>query len=181
MASEWVEIGTIIAPQGLKGALRVQSDSDFPERFEEPGQRWLRSAEQKEPQAVELLKGYQVPGKSIYVIELAGIEDRNQAESLRGYKLLVPQSDRPPLDVDEYHVADLMNLEVYHHLSGEKLGTVTDFFLAGNDLLEVTLLRGKKSLIPFVKAIVPVVDLKARRLEINPPAGLLELNGVEKE
>lgn len=199
--SEWLEIGKIVAPQGLNGEVRVYPTTDFPERFEQPGQRWLiRPGE--EPQLIELLAGRYIEGKGLYVIQLAGVKDRSQAEALRGCVLMVPQSDRPQLGEDEYHVLDLIGLEVFNQLTQEVLGTVVDVLSAGNDLLEVQLLQptatptqessaaivqvksGKKSkqsakpktvLIPFVKAIAPVVDLENKRVEITPPPGLLEI------
>lgn len=198
--SEWLEIGKIVAPQGLDGEVRVYSNSDFPERFEEPGQRWLLSPGESEPQVIELLAGRCI-NKGLYVVELAGVKDRNQAEALRGCLLMVPQSDRPELGEDEYHVLDLIGLEVFNQLTQEVLGTVVDVIPAGNDLLEVKLWEpqsttpttdlqlttGKKRklqpksskpktvLIPFVKEIAPIVDLQAGRIEIMPPPGLLEI------
>ncbi|MGH8000969.1 MAG: ribosome maturation factor RimM [Brasilonema sp.] len=183
----WLEIGTIVAPQGLDGEIRVYPDTDFPERFEVPGKRWLLRSDEMEPQAVELLSGRYVIGKNLYIIELAGVENRNQVEELRGCKLMVQQSDRPQLGEDEYHVVDLIGLSVFIQESGELLGAVVDVLPAGNDLLEVQLhsakdeehgtqnKKQKNILIPFVKAIVPVVDLEVGRIEITPPAGLLEI------
>ena len=138
---EWIEIGTILAPQGLQGELRVSSSSDFPERFEEPGQRWLQSPKGEPPVIVELLSGRCIPGKNIYVIQLKGIEDRNSAEALRNHKLLVPQSDCPQLEVDEYHVSQLIGLAVYNQLTHEEIGKITDIFFSGNDILEVELFK----------------------------------------
>jgi 16S rRNA processing protein RimM len=209
MANEdWLEIGTIVAPQGLRGELRVYPNSDFPERFEQPGQRWLKRSGESEPQPVKLLSGRFVPGKGIYVVTLAGVENRDQAEALRDSVLFVPASDRPDLGEDEYHVIDLIDLEVFNQLTGEAIGIVVDVIPAGNDLLEVKLhkqpepapakpeaplpnrtskIRKPKRqtepkpatiLIPFVKAIAPVVDLQNRRIEITPPAGLLEVNEI---
>ena len=194
----WIEIGKIVAPQGLKGELRVNPSSDFPERFLQAGVRWLRCKNSSQPQPVDLLGGYYIPGKNLYVVQLEGVEDRDGAEALRGCKLLVPKSDRPELSEDEYHVSDLINLEVYHQVTGENIGVVIDVFSTGNDLLEVKLhkqpvveevsnpeLRAKKKakkrkdsrvFIPFVKEIVPVVDIEGGRLEITPPEGLLEIN-----
>jgi 16S rRNA processing protein RimM len=208
----WLEIGKIVAPQGLRGEIRVYPDTDFPERFEVPGTRWLLHPGEVEPQPIELLSGRYVDGKNLYVIKIAGIENCNQVEELRGCKLLVPESDRPELGEDEYHVADLVGLQVFMQESGEFVGVVVDILTAGNDLLEVKLQREegdkrdkgdkgdrgdkgdkgdkgesiqnpkskiqnpKTVLIPFVKAIAPVVDLESRRIEITPPAGLLEIN-----
>lgn len=177
MMEEWLEIGDIVAPQGLKGQLRINATTDFPDRFEKPGQRWLQRQPDLPPEPVELLSGYQIPGKNIYVIQLAQVSDREQAEALRGSKLLVAKSDRPQLPPDEYHVTELVNLSVYHQVTGVKIGVVTSIIFVGNNLLEVETEQKTKVLIPFVKEIVPLVDLARQRLEINPPVGLLELNG----
>lgn len=158
---------------------------------------------------VELLRGRFVSGKNLYIIKLAGIEDRDRAEELRQYKFLVDKSDRPILEPNEYHVADLIDLEVYHQETGENIGVVINMYTAGNDLLEVKLHQqptkaekpnrdlsqiSRKSkrkkfkqaknkpatvFIPFVQEIVPIVDLENKRIEIFPPAGLLEVNQPE--
>lgn len=197
-SNQWLEIGTIVAPQGLQGELRVLASSDFPDRFEKPGKRWLQAPDAGIPQAIELLNGRYIPGRNLYVVQLAGVDNRDRAEALRGYKLLVPESDRPQLEEDEYHIRDLIGIEVFNQITGDAIGKIISILWAGNDLLEVQLhaapiqepesppksKRGKKAakspkpatvLIPFVKEIVPVVDLNARRLEIVPPPGLLEL------
>lgn len=173
----WLQIGKIVAAQGLQGELRVYPDSDFPERFVIPGTRWLLRSQGEEPQPVELLHGRYIEGKGLYAIALAGITTRDQSEDLRGCLLLVPESDRPKLAEDEYHVLDLIGLEVFNQLTQTVIGKVVDVIAAGNDLLEVQLDSSSKTkLIPFVKVIAPVVDLANGRIEIIPPSGLLELN-----
>ena len=134
-----IEIGTIVAPQGLKGEVRVKTNSDFPERFEQPGIRWLQVQSHQSPIEIELVRGKQLPGKNIFVIKLSGIDDRTQAESLRAAKLFVPKSDRPHLEEEEYHVTDLIGLEVYDQNTGENIGIICNIFTAGNDILEVKL------------------------------------------
>lgn len=176
-SQHWLEIGTIVAAHGIQGEVKVLSSSDFPERFLHKGQRWVRQGEGATPRLLQLKKGQAVPGKNLYILKFADIIDRNQAEALVGQSLLIPATDRLPLEPGEYHVADLLGLSVYDHHSGDRLGIVTDFYSAGNDLLAVTLDNppGKQVLIPFVESIVPVVDIEGDRLEIQPPPGLLEL------
>lgn len=173
----YLEIGKIVAAQGLKGELRVYPNTDFPERFEEPGERWLLRPNQTEPEAIELVSGRYLDGKGLYVIQIKGICDRNAAEALRGCQLLVPDSDRLDLEEGEFHVADLLGLSVYEQASQELIGTVSNVIPAGHDLLEVKKVtpEGRTILIPFVEAIVPIVDLAQRRIEITPPPGLLDL------
>lgn len=173
--TDWITIGRIVGVQGLKGEVRVYPDSDFPERFEQPGTRWLLHPGKAEPQPIELLSGRYLNGKGIYVVCLAGVDDRNQAEALRDCLLLVPQSDRPMLDEGEFHVGDLVGLAVFDQASQQQIGVVTDVLPAGNDLLEVELSgKDRKVLIPFVMAIVPIVDLAQQRIEITPPPGLID-------
>jgi 16S rRNA processing protein RimM len=93
--------------------------------------------------------------------------------------LLLPTTDRPKLRSGEYHSQDLIGLSVFHQVTGVEVGVVTDIFTAGHEILVVSAAQanGKmaEAMIPFVKEIVPMVDLASRRIEILPPAGLLEI------
>jgi 16S rRNA processing protein RimM len=179
---ELLEVGRIVAAQGLKGELRVNPLSDFPERFTRPGPRWLRQRQGTVTEA-RLLSGRQLPGKELFVIRLEGVDDRSAAEALVGQELLVPAADRPRLAKGEFHLLDLMGLEVRlladAQASGSDappIGLVRDLIHAGNDLLEVELTTsGRSLLIPFVQAIVPQVELGEGWIGITPPPGLLEL------
>ncbi|MGD1943619.1 MAG: ribosome maturation factor RimM [Leptolyngbyaceae cyanobacterium] len=191
-ATAWLEIGRIVAPQGLDGAVRVYPDSDFPERFLEPGDRWLLKPGQSQPEPVQLVSGRYLAGKGLYVLKLAGVNHRDQAEALREAKLVVPAGDRLAVEPDEFHVSDLVGLTVRLQATGAVIGTVIDVYAAGNDLLAIELYAQAEStaaspaaksvkkgslpiLIPFVYAIVPVVDLAAGYVEITPPPGLLPI------
>ena len=164
-------VGKLVAAQGLKGELRVLPLSDFPERFTQAGARWLQRRDDA-ARPVELLGGRQLPGKELFVVRLAGIDSREAAEALVGEQLLVPASDRPKLAKGEFHLLDLVGLEV--RLDGKAIGRVSDLIHAGNDLLEIEL-ESRKVLIPFVQAIVPEVQLEAGWIGITPPPGLLDL------
>jgi 16S rRNA processing protein RimM len=171
---DWLEIGTVVAAQGLKGEVRVYPESDFPERFEIPGQRWLWHKGAERPEARELLHGRYLNGKGLYVLKFADVNTREQAEALKGYRLVVSQADRPPLAAGEFHLHDLIGLAVFQQVSQEQVGSVIGVATAGNDLLEVQLSPAQSTVfIPLVRDIVPVVDLANGRIEITPPAGLL--------
>jgi 16S rRNA processing protein RimM len=171
----WMEIGTIVSPQGLKGELRVYPNSDFPERFEVPGERWIYGPELAEPQSVKLERGNFLPGKGLYVVKLAGVLDRDGAEALRDKMLVVPSTDIPKLPPGEYHVSELIGLQVILQADRSVVGEIVDLMSAGNTILVV---RGPdgEHMIPFVQAIVPIVDLATGLVEITPPEGLLSLN-----
>lgn len=172
----WLDVGQVVAAQGMQGEVRIYPNSDFPERFTQRGQRWLLSPGATEPIAVQLVNGRYLSNKGLYVVKFAEVSNRDEAEALRGSQLLVKEGDRPRLEDDEFHVPDLLGLAVFDQASQTLIGTVTDVIPAGNDLLEVTLVGELPTtvLVPFVIAIVPVVDLDQRRIEITPPAGLIE-------
>jgi len=92
---ELLVVGRLVAAQGLAGELRVLPLTDFPQRFTRPGPRWLQGKGQP-ARAVELCSGRQLPGKELFVVRLAGIDNRDAAEALVGHELLVPAADRPP-------------------------------------------------------------------------------------
>ena len=171
---EWLIVGTLVSPQGLQGALRVKPDSEFSERFTEPGQRWILNSDQK-LEEVELISGKKLPGKEIYIMTFASITNREEAEKKIGFKLLVPSSSRPHLRENEYHYLDLIGLQAKLDPNEDEIGEVTNLLNAGNDLLEIKLKNGKKVLIPFVEPIVPTVSLKDGWIIITPPPGLLDL------
>ena len=195
---ELLVVGKVVAAQGLKGELRVLPLSDFPERFTRAGQRWLQRRDQA-PRAVALKGGRPLPGKELYVVRLEGVDSREAAEALVGEELLVRASDRPKLARGEFHLLDLVGLEVRLLVDGSSasspaspvssasqapdtagpaIGTVRDLLHAGNDLLAVELSAergGRTILIPFVRAIVPTVRLQEGWIGITPPPGLLEL------
>ena len=210
---ELLVVGRLVAAQGLAGELRVLPLSDFPERFTRPGPRWLKARGQP-ARAVELRSGRPLPGKELFVVRLAGITSRTAAEALVGQELLVPAEDRPPLQPGEFHLLDLVGLEVRllaselapgglggpsgagteekpantdtqnvprEAMADAVIGRVLDLIHAGNDLLEVELFaaapggKGRRVFIPFVEAIVPVVNLNEGWIGLTPPPGLLEL------
>ena len=174
---EWLIVGLITSPQGINGKIKVKSLSDFEERFTDPGKRWVQK-ENETPREFELTNGFKKPGKELFVITIKGINNRNQAENLKGHKILVKVDSIPKLKKGEFHLNELVNLKV-KILENNKLhiiGKVINLANEKNNLLVIKLLKNNKEvLVPFVKEIVPVVDIKKQFIVITPPSGLLEL------
>ena len=171
---KWMSIGEIVAPHGLKGDIKIKPSSDFPERFTKPGKRWLQKNNEF-PTEIKLIKGKLIPGKLIYVVSIEGVSNRSSAEKIIGWNLVIPADSRPNLNNDEYHYLDLIGLEARSGPQKTLIGHVTDLIKGGNDLLEIELIEGKKVLVPFVKEIVPEIEIKEKWLLLTPPPGLLEL------
>jgi len=105
----------------------------------------------------------------ILLLGFQGIEDRNSIETLRN-ELLYAEVDiqAPGIDGDDYHVLQLVGCTAYL-VDGDEFGTVTDVLnLPGQDVLAIKSADGEV-LIPFVRQLVPVVDIKAKRMTVIPP------------
>ena len=175
--NEWLTVGLITSCHGINGQVKVKSLSDFEERFLEPGIRWLQK-ENEPPSKIKLVSGFKQPGKEIFIVKFQGINKRNHAEQLKRFKILAKTDILPKLKKEEFHLLELINLEVKTLENNEliTLGKVINLENEKNNLLVVELFKNqKKVLIPFVKEIVPLVDIKNNFLIINPPNGLLEL------
>ncbi len=175
--NKWLIVGLITSCHGINGQVKVKSLSDFEERFLKPGMRWLQK-ENEPPSKIELISGFKQPGKETFIVKLQGINTRNHAEQLKKFKILVKTDKLPKLKKDEFHLLELINLEVKTIDNNELklIGKVINLENEKNNLLVIELFKNqKKVLIPFVKEIVPLVDIKNNFLIINPPKGLLEL------
>ena len=175
--NEWLVVGLITSCHGINGQVKVKSLSDFEERFLKPGTRWLQK-ENEPPSKIELISGFKQPGKETFIIKFRGIKTRNHGEQFKNYKILVKTNKLPKLNKEEYHLLELLNLEV-KTLENDELkiiGKVINLQNENNNLLVIELSKNqKKVLVPFVKEIVTLVDIKKNFLIINPPNGLLEL------
>ena len=174
---DWLVIGVVTSSHGVAGKLNIKSLSDFKERFTKPGMRWIQK-HNEEPIPCKLISGFQKPGKESFIISLEGIKNRNDADNLKKYKLLVKSNDMPKLKDNEFHLNQLLDLDVKLFVDDEMkiIGKVVDLITENNNLLVIRLLQNNKNvLIPFVKEIVTTIDRRNKYLVINPPKGLLDL------
>ena len=172
-------VGRIGKPQGIKGEVTVQVRTDDPEARFAPGQVLLTDPPERGPLTVASSRDQN--GRLVVAFE--GVPDRNAAELLRETLLQVDaRTLPPPEDEDEFHDHVLRGMAAVL-VGGEPLGEVVDVLhLPHGDVLVVQRAdNGAEVLVPFVKAMVPVVDVAARRLEVEPPEGLLDLSDEPAE
>ena len=166
--TQQVCVGIVTGPQGVHGAVRVKSFTEVPEDIA----RYGPLGDEAGHQSFEL----QVCGaaKGVVIARLSGVEDRDQAEALRGLRLYLPRSALPQTEAEEYYHADLIGLEAVLG-DGTPVGRVRAIhdFGAG-DTLELARPGGPPVMVPFTRAVVPVIALAEGRLVLDPPPGLLE-------
>ena len=155
-------IGVVVGAHGVKGAVRIKPFTEDPADLTSYGPLSTETG------ASWRLKGASVDGKGVVTAKLDGVEDRNQAEALKGAKLYIERGALPEVDEDEFYIADLIGLPA-ENPAGEPLGTIKAVFNFGaGDIVEVSGAQGDL-LVPFTLKAVPVVDVKARRVVIDPP------------
>jgi 16S rRNA processing protein RimM len=167
-------VGRIGKPQGIKGEVTVQVRTDDPDARFAAGAVLLTDPVERGPLTVEAARWQN--GRLVVLFE--GVPDRNAAEALRETLLQVDARTLPaPEDEDEFHDHALRGMAAVL-VGGAPLGEVVDVLhLPHGDVLVVRRDdNGVELLVPFVKAMVPVVDVAARRLEVDPPEGLLDLS-----
>jgi 16S rRNA processing protein RimM len=165
-------VGRIGKPQGIRGEVTVEVRTDAPEiRFADGSVLHTDPAE-RGPLTVESSRDQ----NGRLIVAFRGVPDRSAAEQLRNTMLLVDASDLPPSDdPDEFHDTQLIGLSALL-ADGTVLGVVTDVLhLPHGDVLVVQRQEGSELLVPFVKAIVPEVDVAGGRVVVDPPEGLLDL------
>jgi 16S rRNA processing protein RimM len=171
-----LRVGRLVKAHGLKGALKLELYTDSPDQR-------FRSGQELELQVPETSEWF---GKTVKVAELRfynqapvlfleGIQDRSQAETLvKAILLIETDLEQLPEDPEAWYDHQLVGLTA---LVGEDVvGKVTRVdHLPAQDLLAIETTNGEV-LVPFVKQIVPSVDIQKGQILITPPAGLFEIN-----
>ncbi|MCH8612904.1 ribosome maturation factor RimM [Arsenicicoccus dermatophilus] len=174
-----VVVARIGKAHGLRGEVTVESRTDDPRSRFVPGVRFATEARPGSGVPRELTLRSARLHNGVWLLAFEEIPDRTGAESLRGTLLVLSTDAIAPADdedgEDGYYESDLVGLRVEDpqgQVVGEVVGLDTR---AVQDLLEVRLSDGREALVPFVEAIVPVVDVPGGRIVMDAPAGLFDL------
>ena len=161
---EYIVIGRILAPWGIKGKLKVEVATDFPQRFVPTSTVYI----DYQPVIIESTEWHK--GKAI--VKLNTVNDIDDAQKLRGKSIEIHHSQVSPLPDGQYYHFQLIGLEVWT-TQGELLGNVTEILTAeSNDNYVVSGARGEV-LIPAIDDVVKSIDLDKGRVTIEVIDGLL--------
>ncbi len=167
VADRRVCVGVITGAHGVRGLVRVKSFTAEPDDLVAYGP--LTDADGHRRFELEITGR----ARGLLLARVAGVEDRDTAEALRGTELYVERAAFPPTEEDEFYHADLIGLRV-ELADGTVYGTVKALHNFGaGDMIEVAVNGGSDVILPFSRAVVPVVDLDAGRVVIAPP-GVVE-------
>ena len=171
-ASDWVALAALRRARGIRGELVAENLGSDPERFA-PGLKGtlLPSLESDGGRAAELERAWTHAGS--LVLKFTGIDTRTEAEEFQGWFFCIKEVERPPAPEGQVYLSDLIGCELLAVADGRQIGVVTGFQdLGGHVLLE----SGEHLLIPYVPAICREVDVAGRRILVELPEGLEDLN-----
>jgi 16S rRNA processing protein RimM len=175
-SGDWVIVATLGRTHGLRGAIYGDGWQGV-ERF-----RPLRQVRLRRPDGTMVEDGRPFGLVSVramgarLLFQFEGIDTLEQAEPLTGCEVVVPPEERAPLEEGEFYLSDLLGCVVYDRVSGRDLGVVESWQeFGGPPTLEVRV-GDELVWIPAVRPILALIDVAAKRIEIDPPEGLLEVN-----
>ena len=178
--SPWVWLARIRRPQGRKGEVFAEILTDFPEKFEERRRLWLLAKDDAVSE-VELTAHWLHKGG--IVLHFAGVDSISAAELLAGMIVVVPHGERTELGADEVYISDLIGcvLVAAGGNAPVEIGTIEDVDRSAGPV-PLLVVQGAKGevLVPFAESYLRKVDLDARRVEMELPEGLVELNTQDR-
>lgn len=167
---QMVMVGEIVRPHGLAGAVKVRATTDDPQRFSllekvelERGGRTLGEYR---------LERVQIGNGEVFV-KFHGVDDRNQAEALRGAGVMIPRAAAVPAPADHYYHFEIIGLPVYSE-AGEPLGEIVRVEAFPAHDVWVIRRGGRERLVPAVAAFIKAVDVQNRRVVMAPIPGLFD-------
>ena len=170
-----VTLARILRPRGLRGEVAAEILTDFPERLPTLREVWL-AGQRGEPRRVRVQRCWLSTsrgGQAIFHFE--GIDSIEAAEPLRGLEVQVPFEQRTKLEAGNYYVGDLVGCEVWEAGAATAMGAVQDVEFPGGVPLLAVASRDGEVLVPLAAEFCTRIDVKAKRIDVTLPEGLLDL------
>ena len=190
-SSAWTVLAHLLRPQGRKGELLAELITDFPQLFDHDARVYLAKAafagSAAEARSAKVINHWQPVGKNNgrIVLHFEAVDSINDAELLAGLDVLIPSSERLELEDDTEYVSDLVDCVVYDRglpvgvVTGVDFPTTPDGTRRLDDaapLLTVEAANGDEILVPYVQSFLLKLDAPGKRIEMELPEGLLDLN-----
>ncbi len=159
--SELVPLGIVVKPFGIKGWVKVYSYTNVFENFDRDYLYFLDQKRASLPVPVKI-EDFRVHSKNV-VLKLEGIDDRDSAEKLRNFQVLIPREDLAPLGEDEFYYGDVIGSEVF--VGEDSAGVVVDIIESGaSEVLVINTHEGKEVMVPVVEEFVEKIDTRKSRV-----------------
>jgi len=166
---DYIIVGRIVNTHGIKGELKVYPLTDNIERFDDLKKAYI--GDNKIKAEIDTVKYH----KGFVIIKFKEFNDINEVLHFKDSFIYIEENDKVKLPEDHYFIFDIVGCTVYN-TEGEKIGVLTEVIQsASNDVYVVKNMEKNRSyLIPAVKEFVTEVDIKNKRITIDPIEGMIE-------
>jgi 16S rRNA processing protein RimM len=162
-------VGKILKPQGIKGEVKVEIITSFPEHFEKLTTVFIEN----ETFQTYLIEHLRMSDRFVF-IKFEGVDSRNDAGLLRNKYIYIPEDELTELNADEFYIHDLIGMKVYNE-NASLLGEISKVeTFSSSDIYIVKDLKGNEYMIPAVKDIIKSIDLEKKQMIIRQIDGLLD-------
>lgn len=157
-----IVIGAIVAPHGVRGEFRVMPLTENPDIFTALKYFFLEDGRKLSIVAARF-------HKNVFLVKVNEVNNMDEAELLRGKKVIIDTVDLPPLKEDQFYVSDLIGFSVYDE-DGSVLGKLKDVLATGsNDVFVVLAADGSEILVPALKANIKEINMADKRILVKLP------------
>ena len=172
MSGEYITVAKVTKTQGRIGEVFTALFTDFPERFAE---RKVLHALAANGERKELKVEDHWPHKDGMVFKFAGVDSMNDAEALLGSELQVPAAERTELEAGAAYISDLVGCAVFD--GQREVGRVKEVAFGAGEAPTLVIGEGQREhLVPFAESFLRKVDVAGKRIEMELPEGLLEVD-----
>lgn len=161
MSNDYLTVGVILAPHGVRGDIRIKPLTEKPERFLQAPSINIKDFGQVKIQNARAHKQF-------ILLKLEGIDDMDAADKMRGLEIIMQKSELEQLPQGRYYAFDIIGLDVYA-AAGEMLGKVVNVLTTGAaDVYVVRLVDGNELLLPAIEEVVLEIDIDNKKMVVQP-------------
>ncbi|GBF71969.1 ribosome maturation factor RimM [Paenibacillus sp. 598K] len=172
MTTAWLNVGKLVNTHGLRGEVKILSQTDFPDVRFAPGSELALHAPEGDrvvPLTVQSAREH----KGMFIVKWKGLDHINEVEQYKGWAVKVARDEQVELEPDEYYYYEIVGCRVVTE-DGEELGEITEILSPGaNDVWVVERPKGKPLLLPVIDEVLIGVDVQAKRVTVRLLEGLI--------
>jgi len=172
MTTAWLNVGKLVNTHGLRGEVKILSQTDFPDVRFAPGSELALHAPEGDrvvPLTVQSAREH----KGMFIVKWKGLDHINEVEPYKGWAVKVAREEQVELEPDEYYYYEIVGCRVVTE-DGEELGEITEILSPGaNDVWVVERPKGKPLLLPVIDDVLIRVDVQAKLVTVRLLEGLI--------
>ncbi|MFC7392529.1 ribosome maturation factor RimM [Scopulibacillus cellulosilyticus] len=170
--ADWFYVGKIVNTHGIRGEVRVISDTDFPEERFAPGETLYISRFKGAEHEPVIVEGHR-KHKQFDLLKFEELDNINDVEPLKGSHLYVSKDQLAPLEANAFYYHEIIGCDVVTD-KDKHLGVIKEILSPGANDVWVVKTNGKDILLPYIEDVVKAVDVENKKVTVHLISGLID-------